>query len=516
MVLVPAVVTLLVAGYRLGGPSLWRDEAYTKEVVTRSVGQIIALLGHQDAVHGAYYLLMHPVTGAIGTSTAALRVPTLLAMVVAAAFTAAIARAAAAAAGGPAPGVTGLLAGLVFATAAQMTWYAQDAREYAVVTMLATIATWLLVRAIDAGRRAWWVAYGVALVLTGFFNLFAILIVVAHTISLLVAGHRKRVAARRGKGVPAGHGNRVTAGGDPTRWVVFLPVGWLAAVVAAGILLIPLAAVASGQRGQISWLSRPTTTTVADLVTAFAGSRTLVIPFVVLALGGACAGFLAHRDRPLSPGIVALPWLVAPPVILLGVSLAHPVYDARYIEFCLPALAILVAAGLVWLGRLAAATPLRRVGLVWLPSALVVLALAALLVTPQRTIRASGARVDNLRLLSATVTAHEKPGDAVLFFSTNARVLGAAYPAPFRKLTDLTLATTPVASASLNGTDVSPAALRRRFRHTARVWVVAEAGGGHLPAPSDALERTETSLLSSRRVARQWQIREDILRLYVR
>ena len=49
----------MVGGYEIGGPSLWRDEAYTKDAITRPFSQIFALLGHQDAVHGAYYLLMH-------------------------------------------------------------------------------------------------------------------------------------------------------------------------------------------------------------------------------------------------------------------------------------------------------------------------------------------------------------------------------------------------------------------------------------------------------------------------
>src|SRR6266404_4044441 len=52
VVAVPAVTSLVVGGYEIGGPSLWRDEAYTRDAITRPVGQIFALLGHQDAVHG--------------------------------------------------------------------------------------------------------------------------------------------------------------------------------------------------------------------------------------------------------------------------------------------------------------------------------------------------------------------------------------------------------------------------------------------------------------------------------
>jgi len=541
VLVLPAAVTLIVGGYRLGSASMWRDEAYTKEVVTRSPGQIIALLGHQDAVHGAYYMLMHEVTGLTGTSAAGLRLPSLIAMVITASFTAAAGRRLALLAGGPAPAVTGLLAGLVFATAPAMTWYAQDAREYATVTMLATIATYLFVRAVPDGRWGWWAGYGAAVALTGFFNLFAVLIVVAHALSLLMARLRVRAgrgtpaAAPAGGGVPAPAaapdapgaaappGTRIappgTRIGAPGTRIGALPDGrlaarWLAAVVAAGIVLTPLAWASYGQRGQISWLTAPSYGTVVKLVTSFAGSRTLAVPFAVLAIGGAAAGLAAHRGRPLSPGVVALPWLVAPPVILIAVSYLHPVYDARYIEFCLPALAILVAAGLAWLGRLAALTPLSRARLAWLPPAVVAVALAGALIAPQQSIRLSSARPDNLRKISAILAASEKPGDAVLYIPMQAHALSEAYPAPFRRLRDLALARSPRASATLNGILVSPAVLRKRFTGVRRVWIVAEESGGHIPAPSDALERTEMSLVSGMNLVRQWRANEDILALY--
>ena len=99
VIAVPAATAFVVGGYEIGGPSLWRDEAYTKDAITRPVSQIFALLGHQDAVHGAYYILMHVIVAAVGTSATALRFPSLCAMVIATAFTAAIGRRAAPGAG---------------------------------------------------------------------------------------------------------------------------------------------------------------------------------------------------------------------------------------------------------------------------------------------------------------------------------------------------------------------------------------------------------------------------------
>ena len=208
----PAATALVVGGYEIGGPSLWRDEAYTKDAITRPVSQIFALLGHQDAVHGAYYLLMHVIAAAAGTSAVALRFPSLCAMVIATAFTAAIGRRAAtlalAAGAGRGsrldlPALTGLLSGLVFATAPYLTYYAQMARSYAIVTMFATIATYLLIRAYGDGRWGWWAAYAAAVALTALFNLFGLLIVVAHGVTLLLTDARGQ-AARAGDGGSAG------------------------------------------------------------------------------------------------------------------------------------------------------------------------------------------------------------------------------------------------------------------------------------------------------------------------
>lgn len=40
----PAAAALAVGGYRLGGPSLWRDEAFTISASQRSIGRIFPLL----------------------------------------------------------------------------------------------------------------------------------------------------------------------------------------------------------------------------------------------------------------------------------------------------------------------------------------------------------------------------------------------------------------------------------------------------------------------------------------
>ena len=514
IVAIPAAVTLVLGGYQIGGPSLWRDEAYTKDAIARPFGQIFVLLGHQDAVHGAYYLLMHVVAAVLGTSAAALRFPSLCAMVIASGFVAATGRRAAALALAPdagrngrgldVPALTGLLSGLLFATAPYMTYYAQMARSYAIETMFAVIASYLLLRAWPDGRWRWWLGYAAAVALTGLFNIFGLLIVAAHGITLLLTDARGQTT--------------------PGRRIGRIPLRWLAACGAAVIVLGPLLGLASRQQVQIAWLNRPTLNAMERLLTNLAGSRPLIAPFALLALGGLLAAWLADHWRPLNPAAIALPWLVVPPFVLVAVSFVKPVYYVRYIEFCLPALAILAGAGLTGLIRLAAVTPLRwsrrgrwRLGLTWLPAVLAVAVLAALLAGPQQAMRQTAARPDNLRLASAIVAAHEQPGDVVFYLPATMHVLGTGYPAPFARLRDIARNKSAIASGTLTGTEItSPALLKSRFTDVRRVWVVTGASTYKFPKASTPMGKEKLALLAGAgmRILHRWQAGEVMLTLY--
>jgi mannosyltransferase len=515
VIAVPAAVSFVVGGWEIGGSSLWRDEAYTKDAIGRPVSQIFALLRHQDAVHGAYYVLMHVIAAAVGTSATALRFPSLCAMVIATGFVAAIGRRAAAMAldpeAGPPrrnldiPALTGLLSGLLFATAPYMTYYAQMARSYAIETMFATIASYLLLRSYPDGRWRWWWAYGAAVALTGLFNMFGLLILAAHGVTLLLTDARGQSPHARAPHAQASDG----------RLIGRIPLRWLTVSAAAVIVLGPLLLVAGHEQKQIDWLTRPNASVIERLLTDMAGSRPLIIPFALLALAGLMAAYLMDGWRPLNPAAIALPWLVVPPVLLIGVSFVKPVYYVRYVEFCLPALSILAGAGLAGLIRFAAGTRLGRLRLAWLPAALVITVLAVLLAGPQQAIRQTAARPDNLRLASAIVAANEQPGDVVFYIPVEMHVLGTGYPAPFLRLRDIALAKSPIASATLTGTEItSPALLKSRFTDVRRVWVVTGGSNGQFPTPSTPMDKEKMALLAGWRIIHRWQAGEVMLTLY--
>jgi mannosyltransferase len=498
VVLVPALAELLLSGYHLGRASLWRDEGYTREVAQRTTGQILALLRHQDAVHGLYYLGVHAVVDVLGAAPAVLRLPSLAASVLAVALTAALGRRLALAAAQPAPRLTGLLAGLLLAGLPLTTWYAQDARPYAAATLLAVTATYLLLRGVTEARgRWWWAGYGAAVLVLALLNLVALLLVAAHGLSLLIM----RLPRRPGGGAHARAAGR----------------RWLVAVLAALAALSPLLVYAARQNAQLNWVAHPTLDLTGALITDFAGVKDLIPLALALTLAGLAAD-IGRRYRVICPPVViTLPWLLLPPITLVTVSVADPVYVERYVVFCTPAVALLMAAGLIWLARLVTMTPAGRrwPALAAVPVTLLIAVIVAVLIVPQQRARTDGARKDDLHKVAAIIARSEQRGDAVLYQPWGTRVVGLAYPAPFRPLADIGMAESPLASATLTGVPVSPAELARRLggAHPGlrRVWLVR----WRLPlAPPTPLVAEQQALLRGLRLIRSWTVRSVQLSLY--
>ena len=560
---IPAVTAFAVCLSGISRPSLWRDEAYTIEIASRSPGQILALLRHTDVVHGAYYMCMHTVITLFGRSVTAVRLPSVVATAVGAGFLAVLGMWLAATNGAPWPRVRGLLAGLLYAGAPAVTRYAQEARSYATVTAFVVIATYLFVRALEDGRRRWRLGYGAAIALAGLFNLLALLIVPAHGVTVLIAAARR---SRRAQGegsapvitapvitapvitapvitapvitAPVITAPVTTAPGreSPVRTAAAGPAvgppasaardaragsgaGWWAmAVMAAAAVLIPIVIGAYAERGATAWLGQPGWPQAGFLVTSLAGSTVLIVP--IAALGAiAVAAAAAGCSCPLTSAGVALPWLVLPPVILLAVSQIHPLYDLRYVVFCLPAVALLASDGLGCLAGFTARYTARlasgpaMAAAAWLPSLFVVVFIAAASVAPQQAVREPWSRPDYLRRVSKIVGRYARAGDAVLYILANSRIVSQGYPGPFRRLRDIALAESPAASDTLNGTEVDAAVLRSRFASVSRVWVISD-NGRRLPAVQDALDIEKLALVGKMRMIGGWHTRNDLLLLF--
>ena len=481
MRLIPPAAMLGLALWGITGPSYWRDEGATLAAVQRPFAQLVRMLGHVDAVHGVYYMIMWPLVRVAGTGEIVTRLPSAVAMAAAAGLVAALGRRLVSPA-------AGLAAGLIFAVLPQVSLYAQDARSYAMVTALGTAGSYLLVRAIGAPgrRRGWLTGYAACLGTMAALNIFGILLVAAHAVAVALACRRQ-----------ASHG----------AWRL-LALSWLTAATAAVLLASPVLALGIAQRGTASWIKPPGPDTVASLW-RLVGPRHLVIAICLVTLGGLAASALRGRAAwraswPAALPELAVPWLVVPPALLIGISFATPLYVPRYVLYCLPAAALLAGAGLAALGQAAApglaaggraaagrpvtgrlaggqaaggqsgaSWPPRPDGLGWLGWTAGAAALAVIVLLgfgAQVSERGPAGHNDNIRRADQIVAANMRPGDAVIYQTQDN--LWAAYPYGLARLADIAQYQSPAQSGTLAGTILPAAVVRQRIATVPRLWVV--------------------------------------------
>jgi mannosyltransferase len=445
--LVPPLVMLAVGLWDITGPSYWRDEAATLTAVHRSFPELLRMLRNVDAVHGAYYIIMWPLVHAFGSGEVVTRLPSVAAMVVAAAAVAAIGRRLVS------PGA-GLAAGLTFAILPEVSRYAQDARSYAMVAAFGTVASYLLVRAIGTpGRRRGWLAgYAACMGAMTLLNIFGVLLLAAHAVTVGLACLRKD---DRWRSLAALRGGRARAARS-------LALGWLAAAVVAVIVASPALAGGISQRGTASWikpLGRATLVGLGLLV----GSRQLVTGCAVVAALGLAFSAIGGRARlaaawPLQLPALAIPWIVLPPLLLIGLSFLQPLFVGRYVLYCLPALALLIGTALAGLGRIAG------------PVALVVIALLGL--STQLAVRAPNGHTDNIRGADRIIAQQRQPGDAVIYVGQDANYYAAAYPYGLAQLDNIAQDKTAAQNDTLVGTTLPVGVVQQRLAGVSRVWAV--------------------------------------------
>lgn len=321
----PAIVGALASALALIGaavPSVWYDEAATVTATTRGWDGLWSMTANVDAVHAAYYLLMHVVFELVGYSPLALRLPSALAVGGTAALLVVLGRRI----GGRR---LGLLAGLVFAVLPRTLWMGAEGRSYAFAALLVTAATLVLLIARDSPRRRWWIGYAALAALSMVVFVYSALVLLAH---VLAVRRGPRLALRR----------------------------FLAAGAAAAVAVAPLALLIVRQRGQISWLPEVDADFVpAVLVQQWFGGDRFSWPSGPIDLVAASVGWLLvvvglavllrRRDRsgPLLLALVALPTLA----LLLTTAFVLPLYSPRYLTVCLPFVALAMAVGIDALPR---------------------------------------------------------------------------------------------------------------------------------------------------------------------
>jgi mannosyltransferase len=454
--------------------AMGNDEVVSRWAALLSLGQLAHLLRHVDAVHGLYYLLLHGWM-VVGTSPAVIRVPDVLAMIVAAALMVVLARRL------TGSGWAGLFAGLIMAVTPSISYYAQTARSYALVFACVLAATLVLLHALEAETqgasqarvRRWWLAYGALMTLSGYLNEMSLLVLAAHAITVLLARHGRQVLKH---------------------WVI------TAAVTA--FLVSPLTAISIKQAGALSWISRPGLRDVWILYHDYFGATiwapALLAVCAVVALlpargtwrrrSGATAPEPAWwRSGGVSVASVAAPLLFVPAALLMIESLiGPPLYVDRYVLYGEAGAALLAAAGIYrigcWLDQAKRERQAHRPGIAWVPGAVVCVCVLLLQLAPQQSIRNPGSRQFNFGYPAFYLAAHSRPGDGVLFFSSFYRKAELGYPAQFRNTRDIAEAVSPAVARPFKGIDKPFSAIRPIMLSEHRIWVLGRRPSASLPA----------------------------------
>jgi mannosyltransferase len=447
------VLATVVSGAFLWVPSVWYDEAATVVSATRTWGQLWAMIHTVDLVHATYYAFMHLWFDVFPYSPVSLRVPSALATGVAAGLTVSLTRILV-------DRRTAVVAGLLFVLLPRVTWMGGEGRSYALSALFAVALTLVLVvaarRTAEDGhartRRSitlWWVGYAVLAVVACAFFLYVALLVVGHALTMLVRVLRDRHdhAAERAavdEWARTGAVAVVPAPGTTSvRSSRRALLGWFAGAGVAGLASLPLAWFIASQNSQVSWIERPSFSTLRGVLVTqwFPGNENFAVFALVCA--GATLVVLSLRLVPAARGFaeVVLPWMVVPTVGLVGVSLVvDPLYSPRYLTFGTPAIAMTMAVAV-------AAIPWRRV-------IALVLLVAVVLTSPtyveQRQPEAKDKSAwDQVADLVAGERATEAPGtrEGLVFGpvrrhpGATSRIIQDTYPDAFRGMSDFTLET---------------------------------------------------------------------------
>lgn len=425
--------------------SLWRDEAATWQVALRSTADIWHMLGQVDAVHGLYYLAMHGLFECFGPNVLTLRLPSVVAMGVAAACVSSIAR-------GLAGFWAGLGSGFALGLLPAVQFYLQEGRSYAIVAAIAGVATLLLVQ-IAGGRAgpAIWVSYSTLLLVGAHLNWLLLLILPAHLVTL------------------------VWTGANRTVWI-----RWILASGVSSVGSLPLILFSRTQSAQVSWIPPLTW-------------HMLIAPTVMLVIGGIGALLDCSQPGRVSLAAIGLPLLAVPQLLLVGISLVQPLFLDRYILFSLLGLALLI--GSILAATVRWAKPRFPAGATWIVP--VVLSIAMVAMLPQfAKKRSPESRVDDVLAVASEIQQMKRPGDAVVYVPAARRDTALVSPKALSGLRDVALEQSPSESGTLKGIEASPRKIEEAMLAHRRIMLVTDASDVRRPLSANR-DRVKADVLKN-------------------
>ena len=331
MILLLFVAAAAIRFLHLASKPFWFDECFSVEVARIRWSDFLHLLWWREANMSLYYVLLRAWLSPhqhYGKSPFFIR---SLSVVIAAATLPAIY----------------WLAGLLYdrrvalITAALFTFnayslrYAQEARSYALFLLLATLSSGFLISWLREPTRRKWLGYAIVSILAIYAHFYALLLVLAQWLAVRWLGNFSR-----------SEDETVARSAQLRR-------AW----IAIGLAVLPLLVfVAKTGAGPIRWIPRAGVRDVLEFYEHLAGGSNWIL--LILCAVACVAAVMPIGKQWFARGQswetcgeswraqFLLIWLIFPVLLTVLLSFARPVFLGRYMIFCLPALLILVAAGL--------------------------------------------------------------------------------------------------------------------------------------------------------------------------
>ncbi len=357
-----------------GSATLNGDELATISAASRSLAGLWELARHIDGHFLPYYVFMHFWAKA-GTAELWLRLPSALAIAVAAGFLVELGRRLHSTR-------AGVTAAALLAVLPSVSYYGAFARSYSFAAAAVVFSFWALHRAVEAPAARRWVLYGASVALVCCTHLFAVLVLPAQLV--------------------------VAAALLPGRTLL---LRMLPALAAGGVPALVLGLVGYGERHAISWIPQRGPDVLLKFPKMAAGAAEVGVPLFAVALAGAALLWLRGSPAVRAWAVALLGWLLLPPLLLLAVShLVTPVYVDRYLFVTAPALALLAAVAVAGISRSGPAVA---------ACCALVLAAGVAGAAQHVTVRESNGRFEDIPWAVRRMDA--RSGDAIVFGQSTAR-----------------------------------------------------------------------------------------------
>ncbi len=270
--------------------------------------------------------------------------------------------------------------------------YAQEARSYSLLVLLATLSSGFLIAFLKEPTRWRRFAYVLFSILAVYAHFYALLLIAAHWMALRL----------RGASANEEESGRSAAPQMRSAWI------------AIGIAVLPLLIfVAKTGAGPIRWIHRPGLLDLVKFSINFTDGRPIIYFAACLVTLIPLRRNLQERTQDWGKWRVQFLflWLFFPIMLTVLLSFARPVFLPRYMIFCIPALVLLTAAGLA------------RIGPAWLSTLLVC---GTLLLSAQFIPFVYSHDFDDERDASVAaanmILNDAQPGDAVVFHIAETRI----------------------------------------------------------------------------------------------